>query len=141
LPPRSATRSTASSSAAAPGSKKDRRRTVASAPGSPRWWGPAPQASSNSRSELFPGAPQCAGSCGLGEPNGLVMAERDRGARPAGRGLRETHGGAEVAPSDRRVALDRPAVEVGLREFFRYVPEGTFRHLAEADEPAPGLRQ
>jgi hypothetical protein len=52
----------------------------------------------------------------LGGPDRLVVAERDRGAGPIGRGLGEVHGRPEMAQlPDRRVAVDRPAVDVGLR--------------------------
>src|SRR5690348_13630024 len=57
-----------------------------------------------------------------GGPGRLVIAEGDRGAGPAGWGFGQPDGGAEVAEAaDRCVALDRPAVDVGLREFVRHV--------------------
>ena len=46
-------------------------------------------------------------SRGAGGPDGLVIAERDGGAGPAGRSLGEAHGGPEMAQTaDGRVALD-----------------------------------
>jgi hypothetical protein len=59
--------------------------------------------------------------------------------RPAGRGLGEAHGGAEVTQTpDGCTTLDRPAVDVGLGDLFRHVLEGGFGHLAE---PPSSLRQ
>jgi hypothetical protein len=43
--------------------------------------------------------------------------------------------------ANRRVAFDRPAVDVGLRDFLRHVFEAGFGHLAETDEPAGRLRR
>jgi hypothetical protein len=57
-----------------------------------------------------------------GGPDRLVVAERHRGASPVGRGLGQLHGGAEVTQEpDRRVAVDRPAVDLGLRDLLRDV--------------------
>jgi hypothetical protein len=77
-----------------------------------------------------------------GGPDRLVVAERDRRARPVGRGLRQVHGGAEVAqPADWCVARDRPAVDIGWRDLVRDVLERSVGYLAAADQPMPGLRQ
>ena len=43
--------------------------------------------------------------------------------------------------TDRRVALDRPTIDVGPRDLFWHILEGGLGHLAETDEPAAGLRQ
>jgi SHS family lactate transporter-like MFS transporter len=79
---------------------------------------------------------------GAGGPDGLVVAERHRGAGPVGRGLGEAHGRPEMAqPPDRRVALDGPAVDVGLRDLIRHFLERCRGHLAAIDQPSAGLRQ
>jgi hypothetical protein len=57
-----------------------------------------------------------------GGPGGLVVAERHRGPGPIRWSLGEAHGWPEMAKTaDRRVAVDRPAVDVGLRDLFRHV--------------------
>jgi hypothetical protein len=44
-------------------------------------------------------------------------------------------------PADRSVAVDRPAVDVGLRQLFRHILERRAGDLAETDKPGAGLRQ
>jgi len=44
-------------------------------------------------------------------------------------------------PTDRGVAVDRPAVDLGLRDVLRDILEGGLGHLAAIDQPTPGLRQ
>jgi hypothetical protein len=77
-----------------------------------------------------------------GGPDRLVVAERHRGAGPIGRGFGEPHGRPQMAQAaDGRIAVDRPAVDVGLRDFVRHVLERRFGHFAAVDQPAAGLRQ
>src|SRR5262245_4506717 len=44
-----------------------------------------------------------------------------------------------MQPTDRGIALHRPAVQLRGREFLWYVLQLGLRHLAASDEPAPGL--
>src|SRR5215469_11947191 len=79
---------------------------------------------------------------GPGGPHWRVVSERDRGAGPAWRGLRQAHSGAEMAQTtDRSITLDRPAVDVCLRQLLRYIPEGGLGHLTPGHQPASHLRQ
>lgn len=73
-------------------------------------------------------------------PDGLVVAERDRGAAPTRRGLGEARGEPEMAqPTDRGVAPDRPPVDVGLRDLLWHVLERSGGYLATSDWRWSGL--
>jgi len=57
-------------------------------------------------------------------PHRLVVAERHRGPRPARRRFGEAeHGRQMMEPTDRCLAHQRPALQLGGREFLRHVLE------------------